>query len=256
MEKRFELDRLTVSVSDTREEMGRCGAEHLAGLIRRTAEEQEAVNVVFASAPSQMDVLNALLARDDIPWDRIRAFHMDEYVGLPADAPQSFGNYLRVRFFEKKPFAAVYYMDGNAPDPEAECARYSALLQQYPPDIAVAGIGTNGHLAFNDPGLAKFDDPVLVKVNPALDDVCIQQQVDDGWFKTREDVPRSALTLTIPAIVGAPHVMAIVPTREKAAILRRFAEGPVGEDCPSTILRRHPDAMLFLDRDAASLLTY
>lgn len=254
MENKFMLDLLTVRISDTREEMGRHGAAHLAELIGRVAAEKGEVNMIFASAPSQMDVLAALLETGGVPWEQINAFHMDEYIGLLGDAPQSFGNYLRTRFFSKKPFRSVHYLDGNAPDIAAECDRYAALLTQHPVDISVVGIGANGHLAFNDPGIAKFDDPVLVKVNPGLDDTCIQQQVDDGWFPTRADVPTTALTLTMPALTRAPHLTAIVPTAEKAAILQRFAKGPISEDCPATILRRHPDATLFLDRDAASLL--
>lgn len=253
METIHKLDRLTVRVSATREQMGRAGADYLAALIANIAGQKGSVNMIFASAPSQMDVLGALLFQPDVPWDKINAFHMDEYLGLPGDAPQSFGNYLRERFFSKKPFATVAYLDGNAPDPTAECARYAALLRQYPADIAVVGIGANGHLAFNDPGIAVFDDPELVKINPALDDTCIQQQVDDGWFATRDDVPKSALTLTIPALTRAPHVVAIVPSAEKAAILKQFAEDKITTACPATILREHPDAVLFLDHAAASL---
>ncbi len=252
MERMYTLDTLRISVSDTRSELGCTGASYLAGLIRQVAAEKGEVNMIFASAPSQMDVLNKLLEDDTLPWERINAFHMDEYIGLPGDAPQSFGNYLRTRFFTKKPFKSVHYLDGNAADPQKECARYSDLLRSHPVDISVVGIGANGHLAFNDPGIARFDDPALVKINAQLDDVCIRQQVDDKWFQAPSDVPASALTLTIPALTNAPYLVAIVPSSSKAAIIGRFVKGAISEECPATIIRRHPNAVLFLDADSAS----
>lgn len=252
MEKNFLRDTLRVRVTDTREELGVLGADYLAECIRNVLKAKDDVNMIFASAPSQMDVLGALLKRDDVPWDHINAFHMDEYVGLPGDAPQSFSNYLRVRFFTKKPFKSVHYLDGNAPDIAVECVRYSELLAAYPVDISVVGIGANGHLAFNDPGIAKFDDAELVKVNPKLDDTCIRQQVDDGWFKDVEEVPTSAITLTIPALTRAACLVAIVPAASKAEIIGRVIGEEVSEACPATILRRHPNAVLFLDTDSAS----
>lgn len=252
MERTFAVEALKIRVFDTREEMGPHGAAYLAACIRDVAAKKDEVNMIFASAPSQMDVLNALMARDDVCWERINAFHMDEYIGLPGDAPQSFGQYLRQRFFTKKPFRSVHYLDGNAPDLAAECARYSALLTKHPVDISVVGIGANGHLAFNDPGIARFDDPALVKVNEQLDDTCIQQQVGDGWFATAADVPTSALTLTMPALLRADRVVAIVPAPSKAAIVGQVLTEAISERCPATVLRRHGNAVLFLDADSAA----
>ena len=179
---------------------------------------------------------------------------MDEYVGLPANAPQSFGNYLRTRFFSKLPFKQVYYIDGNAQDIAGECERYEALLYQHPVDISFLGIGENGHLAFNDPEIADFHDPLLVKLNVNLDAICRQQQVTDGWFRSLADVPDQAITITLPALVAARYVYAVVPGRTKQKIVRECLEGPVGTKCPATILRQHDTAQLYLDADSAALV--
>ena len=153
---RFTIDRLTVSVSPSRAILGKIGARDSSRVIRKMLGEQPVVNIIFASAPSQMDVLSKLMLEQGIDWSRINAFHMDEYIGLPADAPQSFGNYLRVRFFSKLPFKNVYYIDGMTTDVEKECQRYSKLLQDNPVDITFLGIGENGHLAFIDPYIGGF----------------------------------------------------------------------------------------------------
>lgn len=252
MERKFQFDQLHVSISPTREDMGVVGAALAAKIMVAELEKKDELNMIFASAPSQMDVINELMKHDEIDWSRINAFHMDEYIGLPGDAPQSFGQYLRERFFTKKPFKNVFYLDGNAKDISAECKRYGALLDQYPVDITFLGIGANGHLAFDDPGIADFHDPVNVKVNPGLDDECINQQVVDGWFKTHADVPRTALTLTIPALVRAKHLVTIVPHITKAHIIGRFFREGVSEELPGSIIRQHDDSYLFLDADSAS----
>lgn len=252
MEKKYLFEKLNVSISDTRAEMGVAGAQKAADLIAHVLERKDEVNMIFASAPSQMDVLSEMLKREDIPWDKINAFHMDEYIGLPGDAPQSFGNYLRVRLFQKAHFKSVHYLDGNAADIQAECRRYAALLRQYPVDICIMGIGANGHLAFNDPGIADFCDPLDVKVNEHLDETCIQQQVHDGWFAAYDDVPKSALTITMPALVRAPYVVAVVPDISKSEIVGRFFEKPISTELPASVIRQHRNAWLYLDADSAS----
>jgi glucosamine-6-phosphate deaminase len=209
--------------------------------------------MVFASAPSQDEFLATLSCRTDIAWDRVVAFHMDEYIGLPADAPQSFGRFLRERLFDKAQPGEVHFIDGQASDPEAECHRYTGLLQAHPVDIVCAGIGENGHLAFNDPHVADFSDPLLVKV-VELDKVSRTQQVHDGCFPDLESVPTHALTMTMPALTAARSVFAMVPGPTKAQAIRDTLEGLIGPHCPATILREHPDAVLFIDQDSASLL--
>ena len=252
--RRFLVDKLEVRVLPTRDEMGKACAVEAGKVLRQLMAKQDEVSIIFASAPSQLEMLASLRAEAGIDWRRVNAFHMDEYVGLPADAPQSFGHYLRTRFFTKLPFRQVFYMDGNAPDLARECERYAALLRTHPVDISFLGIGENGHLAFNDPYMADFNDPLLVRVNEKLDAVCRQQQVTDGWFKGLADVPSQAITITLPALMAAPYAYAVVPGPTKQKIVKQCLEGPVGVECPSTILRQHAAAQLYLDADSATLL--
>ena len=185
----------------------------------------------------------------------MNAFHMDEYIGLAPDAPQGFANFLRAAIFTKVPFRSVNCLDGTAAsrDPAAECARYSQLLRRFPVDITCMGIGENGHIAFNDPPVADFDDPALVKP-VALDEICRNQQVHDGCFATLDDVPTHALTLTVPALMHAAQVFCVVPAATKARAVRDTLLGDIRTACPASILRRHPAATLYLDADSASLL--
>ncbi len=233
--------------------MGLAAATGVAEKINELLETKPAVNIIFAAAPSQNEFLEALL-KQDIDWTKVRGFHMDEYLGLDADAPQGFGNFLKERLFKKVSFNATYYLNGNAPDAGLECLRYADLLKQFPPDIACMGIGENTHLAFNDPHVADFADPVLVKVVD-LDNACRVQQVNDGCFARIEDVPTHALTLTIPALLSAPYVYVIVPGVNKANAVYHTLNEPISEKYPSTILRRHPNAALFID-DKSSAQVY
>ena len=200
----FCKDSLAVRIYADRTAMGAAAARDGAALLRRLLAQQDTVRAVFAAAPSQNEFLEALCAAPDIDWKRVTAFHMDEYVGLDAAAPQGFGNFLRARVFDRLPFGQVCYLNGNAPDVEAECSRYAGLLAQAPIDIVFMGIGENGHIAFNDPPVAEFDDPAAVKV-VALDEVCRNQQVHDGCFADIGQVPTHALTLTVPTLAGAKH---------------------------------------------------
>lgn len=238
---------------DTRREMGEYAEKEAAAEIKKQLSEKGEINMIFAAAPSQNDFLEALASDATVDWGRIHAFHMDEYIGLPKDAPQGFGNFLKNALFGKVPFASVDYIDCTASDPEAECERYAALLKAHPCDIIIMGIGENGHIAFNDPSVADFDDKKTVKV-VTLDSVCRMQQVNDGCFKTLVEVPKHALTLTIPTLVAPKAVFCIVPAKTKANAVRRTLTGDISEECPATVLRRHPDARLYLDADSASLI--
>lgn len=246
---------LPVKISDTRQEMGLRAADEIAAAIRNVLSQKETCNVIFAAAPSQNEVLAALIARTDIEWGRVNAFHMDEYIGLAPDAPQGFANFLRAAIFDRVPLRTVNCLDGAAAsrDAAAECARYSELLREYPVDITCMGIGENGHIAFNDPPVADFDDPVLVKP-VALDEICRNQQVHDGCFASLDDVPTHALTLTVPVLMRAKHVFCVVPAPAKAPAVRDTLLGEISTACPASILRRHPDAVLYLDEDSAALL--
>lgn len=245
--------RLKVKISDTRAELGEVAAAEVAAYITELLAAKDQVNIVFASAPSQNDFLQNLLLHD-IDWSRVNAFHMDEYIGIDPHAPQSFGQFLRDRIFTKKSFKSVNYMDSKAADPAAECARYAALLRQMPIDIVFLGIGENGHLAFNDPHVAFFDDPLVVKTVD-LAPACIAQQVNDGCFKTLEEVPTHAYTITIPELLHVKKLYAIVPTIAKANAIKGTCDGPIVTACPASILRTHNDCTLYVDRDSASLVS-
>ena len=233
--------------------MGEYSAKEAAKEINRQIAEKGEINMIFAAAPSQNDFLKALIADTSIDWTKIHAFHMDEYIGLAADAPQGFGNFLKNAIFGRVPFASVDYIDCTAKDPEAECERYSALLNANKCDIIIMGIGENGHIAFNDPHVADFNDKKTVKV-VSLDETCRMQQVNDGCFASIDDVPKFALTLTIPTLVAAESVFCIVPAKTKANAVKRTLCGDINEECPATILRRHDNATLYLDNDSSALI--
>ncbi|MFP3895971.1 MAG: glucosamine-6-phosphate deaminase [Anaerolineales bacterium] len=246
----FEVDGMKVKVYATREGMGAAAAEVVAQRIDQVLAEKERVRIVFAAAVSQNEFLAHLCQAEGIDWTRIEAFHMDEYVGLPDEASQRFGRFLREHLFDCVQPGRVEYINGTAPDLEAECERYAVLLTKRPVDIVCAGIGENGHMAFNDPHVADFEDPRTVKV-VELDSTCRMQQVHDGAFATLDDVPTHALTLTMPALMSAHRIYCMVPGPTKREAVRRTIEGPVTTACPATIMRRHNHAVLYLDAEAA-----
>ena len=248
---KFIKDKLAVKVFENRKLMGKAAATDVADCIKQMLSEKKEINMVFAAAPSQNEFLEEL-AESGVEWERINAFHMDEYIGLPLDAEQRFGTFLKERIFGRVPFKSVHYINGQA-QPEKECDRYSLLLKQYPVDIVCLGIGENGHIAFNDPHVAKFDDPELVKV-VALDEKCRMQQVHDGCFCSIELVPTQAISLTIPALVAAKYMFCIVPASTKAQAVYDTIYGEISESCPASILRTKTNASLYLDADSAALL--
>ena len=248
---KFTKDKLAVKVFENRKLMGKEAATDVADCIKQMLSEKKEINMVFAAAPSQNEFLEELVD-SGVEWERINAFHMDEYIGLPLDAEQRFGTFLKERIFGRVPFKSVHYINGQA-QPEKECDRYSLLLKQYPVDIVCLGIGENGHIAFNDPHVAKFDDPELVKV-VALDEKCRMQQVHDGCFRSIELVPTQAISLTIPALVAAEYMFCIVPASTKAQAVYDTIYGEISESCPASILRTKANAVLYLDSDSAALL--
>lgn len=251
--KAFKKDELEVRAYCDRKAMGEAAARDISAKIKELLNEKEHINMIFAAAPSQNDVLLALVNDESIDWSRVNAYHMDEYVGLAADAPQGFGNFLRDHIFGLVHFRSVNYIDCSAKDAEAECERYSALLNANPTDIVVMGIGENGHIAFNDPGVADFNDKKVVKV-VELDAVCRQQQVNDGCFERLSDVPTHALTLTVPTLVKAPWLFCIVPVKTKARAVYETVNGEICEACPASILRTKENSILYLDNESSSLL--
>jgi len=248
--KQTQVGRLSVRVFDTREAMGACAGGEAAQALRDVLTQQGYANVMFAAAPSQNETLAALCAAEGIDWSRVNAFHMDEYIGLEPSHPAGFRNFLKRAIFDRFPFASVHLLNGNAEDPAQEALRYEALLREHPLDICLLGIGENGHIAFNDPPVADFEDPHLVKI-VELEKRCRQQQVHDGCFPSIDQVPTHALTVTIPGMMGAKRLFCSVPAATKAGAVGRLVCGPISTDCPATVMRRHPCARLYLDMDAA-----
>jgi glucosamine-6-phosphate deaminase len=250
--KELTADRLNVKIYNDRYELGLNAAKIAAKQIGLLLKEQDVVNIIFAAAASQNEFLDAL-SKEPVEWNRINAFHMDEYIGLPEGHPQTFGTFLKERIFNKVHFNSVYYLNGNAADIKGECNRYAALLEQYPVDITCMGIGENTHIAFNDPHVADFNDKDLVKVVD-LDEACKQQQVNEGCFENAGQIPLYALTLTVPALLKAPYIFCMVPGPSKAAAVYHTIVDEVSERFPSTILRNHANALLFLDKESADHL--
>lgn len=251
--KEIKADKLNVKIYSTREEMGKAAAAEAAVAIKALLAEKPEVNMIFAAAPSQNEFLAAIAADKSIDFTRINAFHMDEYIGLDPKAPQGFGNFLRDRLFGAVPFKSVNYLNPAAKNPEEECARYSKLLSENPTDIVCMGIGENGHIAFNDPPVADFNDSKLVKV-VELEMMCRNQQVNDGCFANIDEVPTHALTLTVPALVKAKCIFSIVPAATKAQAVHDTINNEISEKCPATILRKHDNATLFLEPASAKLI--
>jgi glucosamine-6-phosphate deaminase len=251
--ERFTAGRLAVEVHDSRRWLGRAAGMEAAQHLRALLARQPGARVIFACAPSQDEFLAHLTAETGIAWPRVTVFHMDEYVGLPAAHPASFRHYLRTHLTAKVRPGVVHELAGDATDEAGECARYGALLAEAPVDMVCLGIGENGHLAFNDPPVAQFNDPARVK-SVELDLACREQQVHDRCFPSLAEVPRRALTLTIPSLLKSTRMFCIVPGPRKAAAVKATLRGPVTPSCPASILRIHPAATLFLDNESAALL--
>ena len=249
--KEFKKDNLSINVFQNRQELGIAAAKNAAETIKKYLAVQKNVTMVFAAAPSQNEFLDTLACEPGIDWSRVIAFHLDEYIGLADTAPQKFASYLEKRFFDKVKPGMVHYLNGNNPDPERECQRYSELLRESPLDIACTGIGENGHLAFNDPKVADFNDTKLIKVVD-LELASRQQQVHDGCFKELAEVPSQALSMTIPAIMSAKRIFCMVPGATKSNAVKEVINGEVTTAFPASILRRHEDALLYLDQDSAA----
>lgn len=249
----FKKEQLQVKVFLTREEMGKQAAEEAAACLRKLVEEKGEITVIFAAAPSQNDFLQAL-QEEEVPWKQIRAVHMDEYIGIRKEAPQGFAKFLKDAIFDRVPLKNCSLLNCETDDPEKETARYSEILRAYPPDVAFIGIGENGHIAFNDPGVADFADSETAKI-VCLEETSRLQQVNDGCFSSLDEVPKKAITVTIPPIFQAKHIFCMVPCETKADAVYRTLNDSVGTECPSTILRNHPSATLYLDRLSAAKLT-
>jgi glucosamine-6-phosphate deaminase len=250
---RVAVDRLHAVIHADRDAMGKAAADEAAQVLRDAIRVQGTARIIVASAPSQDELIAGLAAAPGIDWSRVTVFHMDEYVGLPASHPASFRHYQQQHLLAKVSPAAFHGIRGEAPVPAEECRRYAALLAEAPIDLVCMGIGENGHIAFNDPGVADFDDPQAVKV-VELDQACRRQQVNDGCFPDLESVPRRAITLTCPVLLSGRVLVCVVPGVRKAEAVRNTLRAPIDAACPATVLRRHANATIHLDHASASLL--
>jgi glucosamine-6-phosphate deaminase len=249
----FKVDSLAVEVYATQAEMAQAAATQVQASLQERVTASNAARAILASATSQIEFLAALTGAEGIDWSRVTLFHMDEYLGIGDEHPASFRRFMREHVASKLPVAAMHYLAGDADLPLAECRRYAGLLTKLPVDLCCLGIGENGHVAFNDPPVADFDDPDTVKL-VKLDERCRQQQVGEGCFPNLESVPQYAYTLTVPSLLSAQRLFCIVPERRKAEAVRATLHGEITTGCPASILRRHPNATLYLDADSASLL--
>lgn len=251
--KEIKKDKLTVKIFDTRDEMGNAAGSAAAQKIREIIAEKGEVNMIFAAAPSQNETLNTLVNAKDIDWGKVNAFHMDEYIGLSPDAPQGFGNFLKERIFDRLPFKSVHYIYKEGETPEDTIRRYTDLIKENPIDIVCLGIGENGHIAFNDPWVADFNDKEVIK-KVELDAVCRQQQVNDGCFKNLSEVPCYALTLTVPTLFNADYLFCTVPAPTKADAVFKTVNNEINEELPATIMRKHNNAIMYCDKDSGAKL--
>jgi glucosamine-6-phosphate deaminase len=254
------LDALPITVFETNAELGQAAASDAACFLQGTIQERGRANVILATGNSQLTFLEALRVIPDIDWNKVNVFHMDEYIDLEPGHPASFPAFLQRHFLDylHPPAGAFFPVPGwhtqagiRLQDADG-CREYEELLHAYPADLCALGIGENGHIAFNDPPYADFDDPVWVKV-VQLDEVSRRQQTGEGHFPDLESVPTHAITLTIPALLAARKVLAIVPEARKASAVQRALHGPVEENCPASILRQAAHVHLYLDRDSAAL---
>jgi glucosamine-6-phosphate deaminase len=251
--KYFRVENLAVEVHPNGKSLGAAAALAAAEAMKQLGASLESFGVIFATGFSQLDTLDALTRIEGIPWDRVRGFHLDEYVGLPIEHRASFRRYLRENLTQKVAMMAFQEVDGTSADPDQFCRSYAEQLAAASPKLALLGVGENGHLAFMDPAVADFKDPQDVKV-VRLDADCRAQQVAEGWFDNLEAVPERAISITIPAILRVPKLIVPVPGIRKAAIMRRTLEETISTNCPASILRTHPDVTVYLDQESASEL--
>jgi len=251
--RKFYAGALPVQIYPSASEMASAAAQEACEYLQQVIHNQGRASVIFACATSQVQFLDAFTKSPGLDWSCITAFHMDEYLGISADHPASFRRFLREMVVEKVHPGLVHYVAGDAAEPLIECARYTRLLMEKPIDLCCLGIGENGHLAFNDPPVARFDDPHWIKI-VQLDHACRQQQVGEGCFPSLDAVPKYAYTLTIPTLCKANKMLCIVPDQRKAAAVKTALEGPIQTTCPASILRQQKQAILFLDSNAASQL--
>jgi glucosamine-6-phosphate deaminase len=249
----FQVEKARVYVYSLAREAGEASGLEAANILRIALAQRGSARIIVGTGNSQIEMVNTLVKSPGLNWNRVEMFHMDEYIGLPEEHPASFRRWLKTRLIDVVHPGKAHLIRANAPDLDQECARYAALLHEGPIDICFLGFGENGHIAFNDPGVANFHDPKIIK-RVTMDERCLQQQVGEGHFPSIDAMPKEALTLTIPELLRASHLICTVPELRKAEAVKNALTGPVAESCPSSIVRTHPGTVIYLDPDSASLL--
>lgn len=253
MLRQFKAGSLNIEIHPDSRSLAEAAAKNAAQSLTELGENSNEFGVIFATGSSQIATLGALTSTHGLPWNKVLGFHLDEYIGMRADHPASFRGYLQRHVLSKVTLKKFYEIDGTTPNADELCRQYAVRLQNTAPHLCLLGIGENGHLAFNDPDEADFNDPQDVRI-VHLDTVCRQQQASEGWFSSLDDVPEIAITVTIPALFRVPKLILSVPGRRKAEAVKRMIEGPISTACPASILRQHPNATLYLDQDSAANL--
>jgi glucosamine-6-phosphate deaminase len=252
-EYRLHTNNMDIKVSKDAKEMGALAGARAGELIRKAIAEKGNANIILATGTSQFETLNQLIREQGIDWSKITMFHLDEYIGLPVTHPASFRKYLKERFLAKVPSLKAVHLINAETNPKQECDKLGELIKKSPIDVALVGIGENGHLAFNDPPADfKTEDPYIIV---ALDEPCRKQQLGEGWFGSMEEVPREAISMSIRQILKSQHILCSVPDERKAIAVKNTLEQPVSNLYPASILQTHPDCICYLDKASASLLS-
>ncbi len=249
----FQVDRAAVEVYPSKAEVGKAAAQRASAILKAAISKNGRAWLIMATGNSQEDLVAALVKVPDLDWSRLEVFHMDEYVNLPETDRGCLKHWLKTHFVEVVHPGKVHYLDGNAADLDAECRRYEQLLRTAPVNLCTLGIGENGHIAFNDPHVADFHDPLGIK-RVDLDERCRRQQAGEGHFTDFAAVPSEAVTLTCPLLMSSENLICCVPEARKAEAVKNALEGPVSTRCPGSLVRTHPHAHIYLDADSASLL--
>jgi glucosamine-6-phosphate deaminase len=232
--------------------MAKAAAENAARILRDAVQKRGRAAFIAATGASQFNFLKHLIAAPEIAWNRTTMFHLDEYIGFSADHPASFRRYLRERLTSKVPIGTIHFIEGDAADLQGEVARLNRLLGETQIDVAFVGVGENGHLAFNDPPADFTTETPYIIVH--LDEACRRQQFGEGWFKTLDEVPKQAISMSVRQIMKSTHIICTVPEKRKAQAVKSCLEGEVGPMFPASILRTHPSCYLYLDKESAGLL--
>lgn len=243
---------MEIRIFETKQEMGKAAAEKAAEILKKTIEEKGKATFVAATGASQFEFLENLTKISSIDWSKTVMFHLDEYIGLPEDHPASFRRYLKERLIDKVHPGIVYLINGDARDPEKECERLNKIINEKEIDVAFVGIGENGHLAFNDPPADFETEKPYIIVE--LDEACRRQQLGEGWFKSLDEIPKRAISMSIKQIMKSKNIICTVPDERKARAVKNCLEGEVSPYCPASVLRKHKSVFLFLDKDSAKLL--